>query len=189
MTDSQISAAAARCWIDAETPVRRPKSNEWTKLGDAAPAKRISEEADIETSAMILLSGEFELVTDEDAPSKDELASARPPRLAPKLFVAALAVLAGGGVLAHRYVPRFDAEVASIVAAMRPAPMPTPAAVPVTPTPVPMTVASSATLAIVPKMIAPAPKMREPSAPPAPPPATKKASSAKAKPARKAVRH
>lgn len=196
MTDSQISAAAARCWIDAETPVRGPASNEWTKLGDAAPAKRITEEADIDTSAMILLSGEFEIVDDQGAPSKEELASARPPRLAPKLFVAALAMLAGGGALAHRYVPRFDAEVASIVAAMRPAPMPMPAT-PATPAkpakpatsaaspaptpavPVAMSVTSSATLAIVPKMIAPARKMREPSAPPA----------AKAKRAPKAARH
>jgi hypothetical protein len=169
MTDSQIGAAAARCWIDAETPVRRPRSNEWTKLGEVAPAERIVEDKDIDTSAMILLSGEFEIVDDDAAPSKDELATARPPRLAPKLFVVALAMLAGGGLLARGRVPRLDAEVDAIVSAMRPAPLPTPthvAAIPAAAAPVaapaPMTVTSSASLTLVPKMPAPVPKMREP---------------------------
>jgi hypothetical protein len=169
MTDSQIGAAAARCWIDAETPVRRPRSSEWTKLGDAAPAPRIvdepADEKDIDTSAMILLSGEFEIVDDERAPSKEELAAARPPRIAPKLFVVALAMLAGGGLLARGHVPKLDAELDAIVTAMRPAPLPTPAATPPAMTaaaPAAITVTSSASLAVVPKMRAPVPKMREP---------------------------
>jgi hypothetical protein len=185
MTDSQVKAAAARCWIDAETPVRKPQSSEWTKLGDVAPAKRMAKEEsvsneetaaeDITTSGMILTSGEFELVDDDAAPSKEELKAARPPRLAPKLFVVALAMLAGGAVLARRHIPKLDAELDAIVTAMRPAPMPTstptPAAVaptaPAAVAPTPMTVSSTATLVIVPKMRAPAIKMREPSPPPA----------------------
>jgi hypothetical protein len=197
MTDSQIKVAAERCWIDAETPVRKPQSSEWTKLGDAAPARRITAEraaveTDIDTSAMILLSGEFEVVSDEDAPTSDELRAARPPRLAPKLFALALVLLAGGGLLAHRYVPRFDAELQSIMAAMRPAPLPTAAPAASTPpanaapSTVVATVTSSATLVIVPKMQTPAPKMRAPVAPPAAPAvveeAAPKAKLAQAKP-------
>jgi hypothetical protein len=173
MTDSQIKVAAERCWIDAETPVRKPQSSEWTKLGDVAPVKRIVKErddvrradSDIDTSAMILLSGEFEVVGDGDAPTREELRAARPPRLAPKMFALALVLLAGGGLLAHRYVPRFDAELHSIASAMRPAPLPTPAAVAPSPAaakPAPSavvaSVTSSATLVIVPKMQTPAPK-------------------------------
>lgn len=185
MTDSQVKAAAARNWIDAETPVRKPQSPVWTKLGDAAPAKRITEErvpddVDIDTSAMILLSGQFEVVDDSAAPSKAELASARPPRLAAKLFALAIVMLAGGGLLARRHVPKVDAELDALVAAMRPAPMPTPTPVPPvaaspapSTTPVAMTVTSAATLTVVPKMHAPTPRMREPSSPPATKPVAK----------------
>jgi hypothetical protein len=197
MTDSQVNAAAARSWIDAETPVRKPQSSEWTKLGDVAPAKRITEEpvADIDTSAMILVSGQFEVVDDEASPSKEELASARPPRLAPKLFALAVVLLAGGGLLARGRVPKLDAELDAMVAAMRPAPVPTvnhsPAAPAPAPTPIAMTVTSSATIAIVPKMRAPAPKMPEPSPPKtSEPPAPKKAAAhAKAPPKRATRRH
>lgn len=170
MTDSQVKAAAARCWIDEETPVRKPQSSEWTKLGDVAPAKRIAKEdsvaEDITTSGMILTSGEFELVDDDASPSKEELKSARPPRPAPKLFVLAIAMLAGGAVLARHRIPKLDAELDALVTAMRPAPLPTPMSTPVSApaarAPAPVSVTSSATLAIVPKMPAPAPKMREP---------------------------
>jgi hypothetical protein len=177
MTDSQVTAAAARCWIDAETPVRRPQSSEWTKLGDVAPAKRITEEritddrGDTETSAMILVSGEFEVVDDPSSPTKDELAAARPRRLSPTLFALAVAMLAGGALLARRHVPIVSDELDAIAAAVRPAPTPTPtpapAPAPAPRTPLATTAIASATLAIVPKMHAPAPKMREPSAPPA----------------------
>lgn len=164
MTDSQVHAAAARCWIDKETPVRKPRTSEWTKLGDAAPAKRIAEErviADIDTSAMILVSGEFELVEDGEAPTRAELASARPPSLAPKLFLLGLAMLAGGLFVARAHFPRLDAELHSLAAAVEPAPIPVPAPAPA-PVAVATKVTSSATLTHVPKMPAPVTKMREP---------------------------
>ena len=121
MTDSQVKAAAARCWIDAETPVRKPQSSEWTKLGDVAPAKRIAKEdsdtaagaEDITTSGMILTSGEFELVDDDASPNGPDAKPARSSRLAPKLFVLAVAILAGGAVLARHRIPKIDAELAA----------------------------------------------------------------------------
>lgn len=182
MTDSQVKAAAARCWIDEETPVRKPQSSEWTKLGDVVATKRMAHDAqeecaaeDITTSGMILTSGEFELVDDDGAPRDEELAPARPSRLAPKLFVLAIAMLAGGAVLARHRIPKLDAELDALVTAMRPAPLPAPT--PTTPavavqapppSPSPVTVTSSATLAVVPKMPAPTPKMREPTRAPEP---------------------
>lgn len=159
MTDSQVHAAVARCWIDAETPVRKPQSSEWTKLGDAAPANRITEEhvpEDVDTSAMILLSGEFEVVDEREAP---------PPRLFRKSFALAIVMLAGGALLARGHVPKLDAELDSLAAAMRPAPLPEPVPPPAVTTatpapPEPVTVTSAATMTIVPKMRAPAPKTR-----------------------------
>lgn len=200
MTDSQVKAAAARCWIDEETPVRKPQSSEWTKLGDVAPAKRIEREEieraedaaeDITTSGMILTSGEFELVDDDSSPSREELRAARPKRLAPKLFVLAIAMLAGGAVLARHRIPKLDAELDALVTAMRPAPLPTPSVPAVAvQAPTPITVTSSATLAVVPKMPAPAPKMREPTRVPEPPQKpTKAASTAKPKAKRPALKH
>ena len=79
MTDSQVEAAVARCWIDETTDVRKPGAASWGKLADVVPTKkrRITEEpvivgddvaasppADLETSAMVVLSGEFEIISE-----------------------------------------------------------------------------------------------------------------------------
>lgn len=176
MTNSQVGAAVARCWIDEETQVRRPRSAEWTTLKDAVPAKekrRITEEPvmveNIETSGMLLLSGEYEVVSDDGPPT-------RPSRMAPKLLAAAVLALAGGGYWAHRHPSVLDGKLHAMTAAMSaigsdlaPAAPAKPAPV-ATPEPAPIVVSSSSTIALVPKMRAPTPPppraMPEPSPPP-----------------------
>jgi hypothetical protein len=229
MSTSQIGAAVARCWIDEETHVRKPRSSDWTKLGDAVPDKkerRLTEEpvatdirGDVETSAMLILSGEYEVVSDtkkkeletsamvilsgeyevvsqkddqkDDAPlTKEELSSARPPRVGRKIFALAVLLVAGGSFAAHRYVPGFDARVhamtttamSSLRADLGPAPTktappstpvvasPPPVATPAPPVVAPapsIVVSGSATTYIVPKMRAPTPP---PPLPPEPAP-------------------
>jgi hypothetical protein len=169
MTNSQVHAAAARCWIDEETHVRKPGTSTWTTLKKAVPEKRrITKErvvGEIGTSAITILSGEYEVlsvspVSRETPLTKEELKAARPPRLAPRLVAFALLVLVGGALLARRYVPTLETRLRSTVATTSAVPTPATAAPP--PAPVaPVVVAASPTPAapvvVIPKMRAPSP--------------------------------